>query len=274
MYFLVSAGLLAIDLARHPSGAAVADATDRVLALTPADLAALRDPAPREVRARVLAACAGAPRMSALLDGVVGGLAQGVPSADAGRTAVGALTQTLVGGLPDLLDLLGREAPLNRAHRDAMQVALDAVTAAWAGREADLTDLAQLRAPWARGVSPIPPALPETSYSSALRSLLDEVSRRTPEQWQRVTLAHRSSRGGLRWSATMHRACQAAYDGSRLVEVARAQLAAARALRLSGASTGPDVHALGMAVTAAVQGICTADLLDTSALMRAWGAGS
>ena len=72
----------------------------------------------------------------------------------------------------------------------------------------------------------------------------------------------------------MHNACQAAYDAQRLTDVARAQLGAARALRLSGASTGPHAHAIAMAVTAAVQAVCTADLIDTTGLRGAWDAGS
>src|SRR5206468_8711660 len=38
VYTLLSASILAIDLARHPSGTAVADTVDRVLALTAQDL--------------------------------------------------------------------------------------------------------------------------------------------------------------------------------------------------------------------------------------------
>ena len=74
----------------------------------------------------------------------------------------------------------------------------------------------------------------------------------------------------------MHQACRAAYDHGRLTDVARAQLAAARQLRLSGASTGPDTHALAMTVTAAVQATVLADLLVpglTHALLGAWEAG-
>ncbi|MDP9496347.1 MAG: hypothetical protein M3P46_01530, partial [Actinomycetota bacterium] len=45
MYTLLSAGVLALDLARHPSGAAVADVAERVLALTPDELTDLADAA-------------------------------------------------------------------------------------------------------------------------------------------------------------------------------------------------------------------------------------
>ena len=72
----------------------------------------------------------------------------------------------------------------------------------------------------------------------------------------------------------MHEACAAVHEDGRVLEVARAQLAASRALRLSGASTGPDAAAHGMVLIAAVQAVCAADLLDTHPLRRAWDAGS
>ncbi len=74
----------------------------------------------------------------------------------------------------------------------------------------------------------------------------------------------------------MHTASRAAFDADRLVPVARAQLAAARALRLSGVSTRPGASGAAMAVTAAVQALCVRDLLDddtTAVLLRAWEAG-
>jgi hypothetical protein len=277
VYSLVSASVLAIDLARHPSGAAVADVTDRVLALTPGELAGFGPPAPGDARARVRAAVADAPRMSTLMGGVAATVAEGLPSAQVSLTVLEALAQTLLGGLDDLLALLAAEPPLAGADPAAVQVALDAVTVAWAGREADLADLSALHAPWAAALDPVPPALPPGPGSTALGALLDEVSRRSPEQWQRVARAHAGRERGLGWSTSMHTACRAAFDAGRLVEVARAQLAAARVLRLSGASTGPQAHAVAMAVTSAVQAACTQDLLEppvTLALTCAWSAGS
>jgi hypothetical protein len=260
MYSLVSAAVLACDLARHPRGAAVADVVDRVLVLGATDLGA---PAPAAVRERVLAALAGAPRMSRLMDGLTATLAEGLPSSSTSRVLLEALTETPLGGLGDLHRMLADEG--------AGQVALDAVTAAWAGGDADLQDLAALRAPWAAAIDPVPPAPPRFP---GLSDLLDEIARRTPRQWQRTADAHGAHRGSLAWSRQMHVACRAAFEAGRLVEVARAQLAAARALRLSGASTGADAHGIAMAVTAAVQACCIADLLDTRWLRSAWEAGS
>jgi hypothetical protein len=85
VYSLVSASVLALDLARHPSGAAVADAVDRVLALTPDDVRALAEAAAGSeersaaARARLQEACAEAPRMSTLMRGVSATVARGLP---------------------------------------------------------------------------------------------------------------------------------------------------------------------------------------------------
>jgi hypothetical protein len=260
VYSLVSASVLACDLARHPSGAAVADVVDRVLVLGRTDLGT---PAAADLRQRVLASLAGAPRMSRLMDGVTATLAEGLPDSRTSQALLTALVETPLGGLADLHRMLTFEG--------AGQVALDAVTVAWAGREADLTDLRDLQRPWLAAIDPVPPAPP---LFARLSDLLDEVARRTPQQWQRTADAHGAHRGTLTWSRQMHASCRAAFDSGRLTEVARAQLGAARALRLSGASTGPDAHAVAMATTAAVQGLCTCDLLDTRWLLTAWEAGS
>ena len=260
VYTLVSAAVLACDLARHPSGAAVADVVDRVLVLGDADLGT---PAGAAVRERVLSSLAGAPRMSRLMDGVTATLAEGLPDRATSGVLLAALTETPIGGLQDLHRMLQLEG--------AGQVALDAVTVAWAGRLADLHDLHELQRPWREAVDPVPPAPPSFT---GLVELLEDVARRTPEQWARTVAAHAAHRGSLTWSRQVHEACRAAFHAGRLVQVARAQLAAARALRLSGVSTGPDAHATAMAVTAAVQGLCTQDLLDTRWLRSAWEAGS
>lgn len=260
MYSLVSAAVLACDLARHPSGAAVADVVDRVLALDDTELGTA---APAAVRERVLASLAGAPRMSRLMDGVTATLAEGLPDSRTSQVLLAALSETPLGGLEDVHRMLADEG--------AGQVALDAVTVAWAGREADLQDLQQLQRPWRDAVDPVPPAPPRFD---GLSDLLDGIAHRSRQQWQRTADAHGAHRGTRTWSRHMHEACRAAFEADRLVPVARAQLAAARALRLSGASTGEDAHAIAMAVTAAVQALCTVDLLDTRWLGSAWEAGS
>ena len=290
MYTLLSASVLALDLVRHPSGAAVADTVDRVLALSPADVRALAACAPddeperRRVRARLLDASAVEPRMSRLMMGVRRAVEDALPGAAEARTIADVLSETLLGGLGDLLALLGREGPL--AERDApaagVQVALDAVTAAWAGRAANGADVADaflLAGPWHAG-APLPPPLTDDAYGGAgrdLRDLLDEVARLSPERWKRVEQAHTSGSQTLSWSSAMHTASKAASDSGRLLPVARAQLAAARALRLSGVSASDAARGGAMAVVAAVQALCVRDRLDAAtaqALTAAWEAGA
>ena len=290
MYTLVSASVLAIDLSRHPGGAAVADVADRVLALDGAELAALAAAADRSAardaaRERTLAAARRSPRMSGLMRDVRAEVAGGLPGPAAARTIVDALSETLLGGLDDLLSMLRTELAAARpgVPGEGVLAALDAVAAAWTGRgdgDAALSDAALLRAPWDRALSPLPVPLPEAAYGGgapALRDLLDLVARLDPAAWQRVEAAHWNARSGLRWSEAMHLASRAAADSDRLVPVARAQLAAARALRLAGVSTTAAARGVALAVCAAVQATATADLLDapTSAtLLAAWEAAT
>ena len=290
MYSLVSASVLALDLARHPSGAAVADAVDRVLCLSAHDVEALAVCARPQVeraapvRARLLDVCAEAPRMSTLMRGVSTTVADGLPGPDDARVLVLALTQTLLGGLGDLLDLLRREEPLCTPGLppQGVQAALDAVAVAWAGRVqgVDLGELALLRGPWAQALSPVPTALPQDAFGGgapALRALLEHVTRADDAFWGRVERAHWSRQGDLRWSTAMHEASRAAFAAGRLVAVARAQLAAARAFRLAGASTGARASGAMMGLTAAVQATCTTGLLPADCddvLLHAWRAGA
>jgi hypothetical protein len=262
MYSLLSASVLACDLARHPCGAAVADVVDRVLALSPYGPWIRVDPAPHAQRARV--------RSATPVRRFTGITAAEIEEGTALRTLAG----SLLGDLEDLLGLLSREEPLRSAPAGVRQVALDAVTAAWAGRDADLDDLLALRRPWDALIDPVPPALPDRPWTAAVRDLLDEVPHRTDSQWARSAAAHRGGKPANRWSVAMHEACAAVAADGRVLEVARAQLAASRSLRLSRASTGVDPSAVAMVLTAAVQSVSAQDLLDTRALREAWDAGS
>ncbi len=267
VYSLVSAAVLAQDVARHPHAVRLGDVLDRVLALTPADLARLRDPAPEAVRTRVLAAC-DVPQVSSALREMAREI-------DGRTRPVEVLEVGLLGTLDDLHAMLLCEQPLASAHPDAAQVALDAVTAAWAGLNATLADVTVLAGPFETTLPPVGPPLPLTPRTAAVHAVLDEVARRTTQAWERTAQAHRSRRGDRSWSQVMHEACLAAYDANRVEEVARAQLAAARALALT--HTGTARSAVAMAVTAAVQAACTADVLSATALstLRAdWEAGS
>lgn len=168
-------------------------------------------------------------------------------------------------GLLAVLEALTREPPLLGAPRGAVEAALDAVAAAWLDRP-------RLREHFDSRLSSVPSALPESPYAEELRVLLEAVVRR--RDWAGVAQAHAAERGQLAWSTRMHEACLAALEAGRLLEIARAQLAAARALSLSSARDHLDFHAIAMAVTGSVQALCTGDLLDSSPLRRAWIAGT
>ncbi|MDP9182097.1 MAG: hypothetical protein M3P04_04900 [Actinomycetota bacterium] len=271
VYSLVSSAVLAADLVRHPRTARVADTLDRVFALTPEESGGLRGAADDQVRRRVLDTSESPPRVSSALDELRGHMR----TAESVSAVVTRLEDALLGSLDDLHALVLREAPLRSLGPDAQQVALDALTAAWVGPEVPLRDVHALGAPWEAALSPVPPALPERSWSRALRDLLDEVARRTPEQWRASTARERRACRSLRWSEALHEASIAAWRTDRLHDVARAQLAAARALTLT--HTGVSPYASARVLTAAVQGVCTADVLDPSvseALRADWEAGS
>jgi hypothetical protein len=287
VYSLVSAGVLACDLVKHPHGAQVADVVDRVLALEPTDLEALAatsDDGLEDDRSAVLEAAREAPRMRTLLRGVGSVVRDALPEPTEARTIVDALSQTLLGDLDDLLALLLREAPLDDPDlaRDAVQSALDAVAATWVGAGSGpdvLVATERLRRRWDGALSPVPPPLSDGygGHAPDLRDLLDAVGRLDGAAWSRIDAVHDGGRGGLAWSEAMHIACRAAHDDDRVVAVARGQLAAARALRLSGVSTTLAAGSAAMAVTAAVQATCVLDLLDVDTartLLSAWQAGA
>ena len=267
VYSLVSAAVLAADVVRHPHASRLADTLDRVLALTPEEAAGLGSPAADEVRQRVLGSCT--PRASFAVGDVLTPDAQDPLAVLATR-----LDASLLGTLDDLHAMVLREDPVAGLPTEAQQVVCDALTAAWAGPEVELRDLRALTAPWDSCLDPVPPSLPERPWTGQLRSLLEEVPRRTTEQWKASERAHHQDRRP-RWSEVMHLASAAAWRADRLHDVARAQLAAARALAVT--HTGVSPYSAARVVTAAVQGVCTRDVLDPSvveALGADWEAGS
>jgi hypothetical protein len=266
VYTLVSAPVLAADAVRHPHAVGLADTLDRVLALSSQEAAGLRAPASAEVRARVLGACGTTPRVATELEHLR-------EEGATGRLAV-RLESALLGSLADVHGLVLRESPLRLLAEDAQQVGLDAVTAAWAGAAAAVSDVRALAAPWEAALDPVPPPLPERPWTPEVRDLLEEVPRRSAAQWA-VSLQHHRAGRSLRWSDTLHVACRAAWEADRLLEVARAQLAAARALAL--AHTGVAPYGAALVLTGAVQAACTADLVAPSvreSRRAAWEAGA
>jgi hypothetical protein len=272
VYSLVSSAVLAADLVRHPHASRLADTLDRVLALTHQETCGLRGPADPEVRRRALDACTDPPRVSAELGEL---LAEGVPAGEPLAGLVTRLEEALLGSLDDLHAMVLREEPVRSLPAEARQVVLDALTAAWAGPEVSLRDVRALVSPWEAAIDPLPPALPERPWSRALRDLLEEVPRRTPEQWRTSGGHQRRAGRSLRWSEALHESSKAAWGCGRLHDVARAQLAGTRALAL--AHTGVSPYAAARVLTAAVQAVCTQDVLEPGvrdALWADWEAGS
>lgn len=277
MYSLVSAAVLAQDLLRHPYSVGLLDTVERVLALDEGELAALdrlaAEAAPEPVRRRVLSACAQPPTTSAALRLLGSEVGRGGSEV---HGVITALDGALLGTLSDLQALLVRERPLCAATPAAQQAALDAVSVAWAGRAVSTADAVLMRGPWERGVSPLPqPLLASWAGSrSPLTRLLDEVPRRTREQWDRSIAARRPRLRDPSWAQAMHAASQAAHETSRLAEVARAQLTAARLLALTNPGVSP--YDAGMVLSAAVQAACVCDVLPaqvSASLRREWEAG-
>lgn len=266
MYTLVSASVLALDLARHPGGAAVADVVDSALVLTgtgggPDQHVVDLGRAPS--RQRLLSAADRAPRLGQALRSVSLSLAPGGP-AGAAAAAVDQLQTTLLGRLDDLVRLLEDELGVRRRlSRTVVDIAVDAAVAAWCapldGVEPD--DVGTLRAPWTALVGELPARPPRTGAVPALLELLEAVVRAGDPEWRLLSAAHDVQHTGLRWSELLHLASRTAVEHDRTTDVARWQLSAVRAT----AACGPAATAAGpgavMSLVGAVQALALRDVL-------------
>ncbi|HWG95257.1 MAG TPA: hypothetical protein VNU66_13660 [Mycobacteriales bacterium] len=251
MHTVLSAAVLALDLARHPHGARVADVLDRALVLGAADLAelaALRDPAAPAARERLLVEAAARPTAGPVLAAVARTAAAG-PLAD-GVAAV--LGSSLLARLDAVLRLVSREVGPDD---DAV---LDAVAAAWTGDDGD--DARLLGAPWSRTWGERPPPPPPALRRRALCDLLEAVGGAGPDHWRALDAAHERAHAGLAWSERMHAACAAVAAAGHERDTARWHLAAVRA---APADAGERVlPGAMMSVVAAVQAVCAGPRLD------------
>lgn len=261
MYSLVSASVLALDLARHPSGAVVADVLDRALA--PRDVAppAVLDLERPAARARLLAVAAAAPRLDDALRAVSRSL--GTPEAGA---AAQVLSAALVGRLPDLVALVERALGQDRGLPPAVvDVVVDRAVAAWveADDRAAQPDLEVLSAAFPDVVGELPAAPPEQGAVPQLLVLLEAVARAGAPQWTALDTAHAAAHTGLQWSELLHLASRAAVDSDRVLDVARWQLSAVRAahsaVRLPGTCPGA-----AMSLVGAVQALAVVDVLPSA----------
>jgi hypothetical protein len=278
----VSSGVLALDLARHPAGARVADLVERVLLLDADELARLAQAGGRSVdrgaaRRRLLEVTAQAPTMADALSAVTHALHDGPDSARVGQASA-VLASRLMGRLPDLQALLLGTDPLAdpATPLEAIAAVLDAVTATWLAPDEQVPaeDVQALRAPWESAVDAFPVAGPQAAPERAtadLLDLLDRVARCTAQQWAELDAAHDASYDALGWSVSMHEACRAVADADRTVGVARWQLAAARTAATTGHPGASCAPGAMMSVVAAVQATCVRDLLPQEPLATMTG---
>ena len=270
MYTLVSASVLALDLARHPSGAVVADVVDRALVLghsaaggPPAGAPpAVVDLERADARARLLAAADRAPRIEQALRA-----ASRTLGTRAGAGAAQALQTALVGRLDDLVQLLVRELGDERGlPREVVDVVVDRAVAAWVQDDdtALLPDVATLSAPWMPLVGELPPLPPRVGAVPQLLALLEAAGRADPSAWAALETAHAAEHTGLGWSDAVHTASRAAVEHGRTLPVARWQLSAVRAAHAAGHSRSGRAPGAAMSLVGAVQALAVLDVVPDS----------
>jgi hypothetical protein len=269
VYSLVNAPTIGYDLARLPTGAAVATVLLEALAvqghgdLTAFDPAVVADP-------RRAGAWLGVSALtpSVRLDDALSAVRQVVDEAAASvqaqaqalQPAVTRLTTAYFGGLEELLGLLRLDV-LDDAPSHVVAMASDALAAAYGGRR--LADDARhlLAGPWiaaARTLPPIPTDL--GPFTAEVRTVLDKLPVMTPSHI--AVLADAAAAMESDWSRRMHDAAWAAYLSGRLRPAAAAQFQAVRGLRASGVDPATAARGVWNAVSGCLQAVALHDLLD------------
>ena len=282
MYSLVSPSLLCMDLIRHENVLGLVDVLDRSLALGLDDLPRLTamhrtDPERQAAWAEIQRACGGGLRMVDAVAAVRIHLAEEGPAGLAGRGLAERLAQTPMFGLQHLLAMVRHDVldwTWDRAgevavqrHPEAVSVVVDAVASAYARAELSVQAYARLGGPWAALHREQPSALPADGslgpQGAVLIELTERLARFGGDDFARVESVAASARAaGADWSKAMHNATWAAYLAGRLRPVARAQLSATRSLALAGITPLGASCGVMRVVTAAVQALAVADLLD------------
>jgi len=284
VYSLVNAPTIGYDLARLPTGAAVATVLLEALAIyTPSgdqrDLSAF-DPAsvadPRRAGAW-LEVSALTPEVK--LDQALAAAKQVVDDAEHTmqmrahvlEPVVAGLASSYFGGLDDLLrfarlDLLA-DAPIH-----VVGMASDALAAAYGGRR--LPDDARhlLGGPWITATRNLP-AIPADlgPFGAEVTTVLDALPLLTAPQV--VVLAEAAGALEGDWSRRMHEAAWAAYLSGRLRPAAAAQFQAVRGLRAAGVDAPTAARGVWNAISGCLQAVTLHDLLDEvtyGVLVSAW----
>jgi hypothetical protein len=283
MYSLVSPSVLCMDLVRHDNALGVLDVLDRAITLGPADVESLEaahrdDDARDRAWAEVERLTGEAPKLS----DAVAAVRQTI--ADAGFETVmesgfsDRLSRTPMFGLPHLLSMVrndvldwtwerSREVSVCR-HPAAAAVVVDAVAAAYVRDRLSIQAYARLGGPWSSLHFGVPTALPGDDafgpQSRRLRELVEQLARLNAEDFEMLEqIAATARTAGTDWAKLMHNATWAAYMSGRLRPAARAQVAATRALLLAGMTPMAAATGVMRIVTAVIQAVVVADLLDT-----------
>jgi hypothetical protein len=277
LYSLVNASTVGFDLARLPTGAAVATVLLEALAVQ-SPLAsrarafptfdALHADDPRRAAAWLeVSALAPQRRLDDALS-VVGQLLDDVagavdPSASATRQlepVLRDLTTASFGGLEDLLRMV-RVDILDESPPYVVALASDALAAAYGGQRLREEIRSLLTVPWVgatKSLTPIPADL--GPFTDELRTILDRVA--TLTETETKVLVEGAALVDADWSARMHAAAWAGYLSGRLRPAATAQLQAVRALRACGVDAAAAARGVWNSISGCLQAVVVHDLLD------------
>jgi hypothetical protein len=273
VHSLVNAPTIGYDLARLPTGAAVATVLLETLAAAPnegefADLSAF-DPAaaddPRRAAAWLEVSALTPTRkvdeaLSAAKQVLDDALATMRLRAHELEPVAAGLAGAYFGALPDLLRLV-RDDILAAAPAHVVALACDALAAAYGGRDLRDDVRHQLGGPWIAASRSLP-AIPADlgPFATEVRSVLDRLPLLTAPQV--VVLAEAASALEGDWSRRMHDAAWAAYLSGRLRAAATAQFQAVRGLRAAGVRPESAARGAWNAVSGCLQGVVLHDMLD------------
>jgi hypothetical protein len=281
LYSLVNASTVGFDLARLPTGAAVATVLLEALAVQsplPRSRAAslhafvtfdaLQAADPRRAAAWLEVSALAPPRRLDDALSVVGQLLDDVastvdPSGAANRQlepVLRDLTTASFGGLEDLLRMI-RADILDESPAHVVALASDALAAAYGGQLLSEEVRTLLTVPWVaatRSLTPIPADL--EPFTVELRAILDRVATLTGAEAK--VLVDGAASVEADWSARMHAAAWAGYLSGRLRPAATAQFQAVRALRACGVDAASAARGVWNAISGCLQAVAVHDLLD------------
>jgi len=276
VYSLVNAPTVGFDLARLPTGAAVATILLEALAIQgtvgePAlDLAgfdALQVTDPQRASAWLEVSALTPPRRLDDALSAVGQLldeaANSMDGSDSTRElepVLRDLTTASFGSLDDLLRML-RHDILDESPTHVVALGSDALAAAYGGARLAEDVRRLLRTPWisaARRLPPIPADL--GPFGTDLHTILARVA--TLSKDEVGVLVEATGSVEAEWSSRMHAATWASYLAGRLRPAAAAQFQAVRALRIAGVDAATAARGVWNSVSGCLQAVGVHDLLD------------